>query len=95
MCTRRYTHARYVVVAAHPFGQQPVPDLPSEDGRTLALVVGDLVHHAIGGHARFRAANGARFDRTGFVIPIKKNTHRGNALKKKIKIITYGNSNNR
>lgn len=74
MCTRRYTHARYVVVAAHPFGQQPVPDLPSEDGRTLALVVGDLVHHAIGGHARFRAANGARFDRTGFVIPIKKNT---------------------
>lgn len=64
-----YTHAWYVVVAAHPFGQQPVPDLPREDGRTLALVVGDLVHHAIGCHPRLRAANSTRLDRTGFVIP--------------------------
>lgn len=63
------THARYVVVAAHPFGQQPVPDLPGEDGRTLALIVGDLVHYAIGGHSRLRPANGTRFYRTGFIIP--------------------------
>jgi len=56
------THARYVVVATHPFGQQPVPDLPSEDGRTLALVVGDFVHYAIGGNPRLRAANGTRLD---------------------------------
>lgn len=54
------THTWYVVVAAYPFGQQPVPDLPGEDGRTFALVVGDLVHYAIGSHSRLRAANGTR-----------------------------------
>lgn len=66
------TYAWYVVITAHPFGQQPVPDLPREDGRTLALVVSNLIHHAIGGHARLRASNGTRFDWTGFVIPATK-----------------------
>lgn len=69
---RDRTYARYVVVAAHPFGQQPIPDLPREDGRTLALVVGDLVHHTVGGHPRLRAANGTWLDRTGFIVSVNK-----------------------
>lgn len=66
------TYAWYVVVAAHPFGQQPIPDLPREDGRTLTLVVGNLVYHTVGGYPRLRATNGTWLDRTGFIVPIQQ-----------------------
>ena len=46
-----------------------MPDLPGKDGGALALVVGDLVDDARRGHARLRAANRARLDRSRLIVP--------------------------
>lgn len=63
------THAGDVVVVADALGQQPVADLPGEDRRTLALELGDLVHHGLGRHPGLGAADGARLDRPRLVVP--------------------------
>lgn len=39
---RNNTYRRDGVVVADAFGEEPVADLPSKDGRAFALVVGDL-----------------------------------------------------
>ena len=63
------TYTGHVVGIADSLREQPVPDLPGEDARALALVVRHLVHHPGGRHAGLGAADGARLDRPGLVIP--------------------------
>jgi hypothetical protein len=63
------TYAGDGVVVADALGQEAIADLPSEDGRTLSLVVGYLGDHAGRRHSRFRASDSPRFDRPGLVIP--------------------------
>ena len=64
-----FTHTGHVVGVADSLAEETVPDLPGEDAGTLPLVVGDLVHHARGRHARLRTADGTRLDRARLVIP--------------------------
>ena len=66
---RRETYTRDIVSVADSLAEETVPDLPGEDAGTLPLVVGDLVHHARGRHARLRTADGTRLDRARLVIP--------------------------
>ena len=63
------TYTGHVVGIADSLREQPVPDLPGEDARALALVVRHLVHHPGGRHTGLGAANGARLNRPGLVIP--------------------------
>ena len=65
----RRTHAGDGVIVADALGEQTVADLPCEDGRAFALVLGDFGHDVGGGDARLGAADGARFDRTRLVVP--------------------------
>ena len=66
--TLSLTHTWDVVVGADPVREEPVPDLPGEDGRTLALVVGDPRDHARGRHAGLRAADRSGLDRPGLIV---------------------------
>lgn len=73
---KNVTYAGDVVVVAHSFGQQPVADFPGEDGGALAFVVRDFGDHRCGCYSGFRTADGARFDRTGLVVPaVEQNTN--------------------
>lgn len=64
------THAWNIVVIANTLGQQPVPDLPCENRRTLPLELGDLVHHRRRGHPGLGAADGPRLDGARLVVPV-------------------------
>jgi len=68
-------YAGYVVGVADVLGQKSVPDLPGEDRRTLALVLGDAVDDVRGRHARFTAANRPRSDGPAFVVPTQNLAH--------------------
>ena len=63
------TYARDVVVVSDALGEEPVPDLPGEDGGALALIVRDLGHDGRRRHAGLRAADRARLDRPGLIVP--------------------------
>ena len=47
---------------------EPVPDLPGEDGRRLELVLAHAVHHRERRHARLGAADRLRPDGAGLVV---------------------------
>ena len=63
------THTGDVVVVADALGEEPVSDLPREDGGALALVLRDLVHDARGRHPGLRATDGTGLYRARLVIP--------------------------
>lgn len=63
------THARYIIWGADPLTQQTISDLPGEDRGALPLVLRDLADHLRGGHARLGAADCARPDGPGLVVP--------------------------
>ena len=65
------THAWDVVVVGDPLGEEPVADLPGEDGGALPLVVGDLGDDRGRRHARLRAADRPRLDRPSLVVPAR------------------------
>ena len=77
------THAWDVVVVGDSLREEPVADLPGEDGGALPLVVGDLGDHRGRRHARLGAADRARLDRPSLVVParhkrgVKYNTGQG------------------
>ena len=66
------TYAWDVVVVGDSLGEEPVADLPGEDGGALALVVGDLGDDGRRGHAGLRAADRARLDRPGLIVPVTR-----------------------
>ena len=66
------TYARDVVVVSDALGEEPVPDLPGEDGGALALIVRDLGHDGRRRHARLGAANRARLDRSSLIVPVTR-----------------------
>ncbi len=76
MTTSSVTHAGHVVVGADSVREEPVPDLPGEDGRALALVLGDALHHVRGGNARLRAADRTGLYRAGLIVPDKLTKYR-------------------
>ena len=65
------THARDVVVVGDALGEEPVADLPGEDGGALPLVVGDLGDDRGRRHARLRAPDRPRLDRPSLVVPAR------------------------
>jgi len=62
-------HRRYVVLVADAVGQQPIPNLPREDARVLELQLLDVLHDFRRGNARLAAADCARQDAAGLVVP--------------------------
>ena len=64
-----WTYTWDVVVVARAVGEQAVPDLPGEDGGTLAFVLGDSVDDAGRCHARLRTPDRSRLNRAGLVVP--------------------------
>jgi hypothetical protein len=66
---KNVTHAWYAVGVADTLLEEPVPDLPGEDGRTLALVVRYALDDVVGRHAGLRPADGARPYRPRLVVP--------------------------
>lgn len=66
---REKTHAGNVVLVANTLLQKTVPDFPGEDGRALALIVGDPVDDTGCRHSGLAPANRLRSDRAGFVVP--------------------------
>ncbi|GFW93728.1 hypothetical protein TNCV_4542551 [Trichonephila clavipes] len=66
---RLNTHTWDAIVGAGAFGEQPVPDLPCEDGGALPFEVGDLGHDVWGGHPRLTASDGPGTDGTCLVVP--------------------------
>lgn len=67
---RMGTHAGDVVIGTDALGEQPVPNLPGEDGGTLSLVLCDLVDHVGGSHAGLRTPYGPRFYGPRLVVPV-------------------------
>ena len=63
-----YTHAGDVLLVADALGQQTIPNLPGEDGRTLALILSNAGHHVTRGYPGLAPPNGPRSDGTGLVI---------------------------
>jgi hypothetical protein len=61
---RKYRH-----LVADALGQKPVPDLPREDAGILLLEVADEADHLGRRDARRAAADGARKDGPGLVVP--------------------------
>jgi hypothetical protein len=62
------THTRDVVVGAGPVGEQAVADLPRENGRTLAFVLGNPAHHRRRGDPGLGAPDGPGLDGAGLVV---------------------------
>ena len=69
------THTGDVVLVAHGLREQSVADLPREDGRTLALVLGNLLHDLGRGDSRLTAADGAGPDRARLVVAAEDLAH--------------------
>jgi len=69
------THAWDVVLVTHGLREQSVADLPREDGRTLALVLGDLLHDLGRGDSRLTAADGAGPNRPRLVVAAEDLAH--------------------
>lgn len=67
------TYARYVVVGADALLQEPIADLPGEDGGALPLVGGDLGDDLGGGDPWLGAAYRPGPDRAGLVISATTN----------------------
>ena len=63
------TYTWHVVVGAGPVRQEAIPDLPSEDGGTLAFVFRNPANHIRGGHAGLRAPDRAGLNGAGLVVP--------------------------
>ena len=59
----------HILLATHPLGQQPVPDLPGEHGGVLLLVFTDGVHDVGGGHLGLTAAYNSGFVVASFIVP--------------------------
>jgi len=62
-------HRRHVVLVANAVGQQSVPNLPREDPRILQLQLLDVLHDFRCGNARLAAADCARQDAAGLIVP--------------------------
>lgn len=60
--------AGYVVLVANSVRQQPVADFPRENARILLLELPNVGDHLGGCDAGFRSTDGAREDRSGFVV---------------------------
>ncbi|GIY00630.1 hypothetical protein CEXT_240131 [Caerostris extrusa] len=69
------THTWDAIVCTRAFGEQPVPDLPREDGGALPLELGDLGHDVWGGHSRLAASDGPGTDGAGLVVPAQDLGH--------------------
>ena len=54
---------------ADPLAEEPVPNLPGEHAGALRLVLRDLFHHGGRGDARLGAADLARLDGAGLIVP--------------------------
>ena len=54
---------------ADPLAEEPVPNLPGEHAGALRLVLRDLFHHGGRGDARLGAADLARLDGSGLIVP--------------------------
>lgn len=61
--------AGYRVVVTDALCQEPVPDLPGEHSRVLSLVFSNLVHNFGRCHFGLGAADHARLDAAGLVVP--------------------------
>ena len=62
------TYAGDVLRIARVVGQETIANLPGEYGRRLAFVLSNALDNIGRGHAWLRAADGARLDRTCFVV---------------------------
>lgn len=64
----QYTYTGYIVVSADPLRQKSVTDLPSEDRRTLPLVLRDFRDHLWSGDPGLTAAYCSRSYGASFII---------------------------
>ena len=64
------TYAWDVVIVADGLLQEPVADLPRENGRTFSLELRDLVHDVTRRYTGLRSANRSRSNRSRLVVPI-------------------------
>ena len=55
-------HTRHVLLTADSLRKQPVPNLPSEHGRVLLLVLANRVHDMRRGHLRLRPPDHPRLE---------------------------------
>ena len=62
-------HTGYGLRWADSLPEQPLPNLPGEDGGAVRLVLLDGHHHAVGRNPRLGAADSLGPDRTSLVIP--------------------------
>jgi hypothetical protein len=67
-----WTYTWYIVVVAGAVREQAVPDLPGEDGWTLALVLGDPADYAGCRDTRLWTPDRSGFNGAGLVIPGEK-----------------------
>ena len=58
----------HIVGVANGLREQPVPDLPGEDGGALPLVLRHLANHPRRRHTRFRTPDGPGFNRTRLIV---------------------------
>lgn len=69
------TYTWHTIVGAGPFREQPVPNLPGEDGGALPLKLGDLGDDVGCGNPGLAAPDGPRTDGPGLVIPAEDLGH--------------------
>lgn len=80
-------HTGHVLLRADALAQQPVPDLPREHSRILALVVGNRIDHRRRRDFRFAAPDDARFEAARFVITATRCTKKKSVRRPSLKLI--------